>query len=89
MGVSLLVVFLYGSIVWGILPIDWSVSFEGHFYGALSGSFLAYYYRNQGPQRKTYYWENEDFIEEDEKDDSMKIVCEYKPSENHKKENQK
>lgn len=73
-GLSLLVVFLYGSIIWGIFPIDWSVSFEGHFYGALAGVILAFYFKNKGPQRKIYHWEDED--EEDEYD----IVYEYKPS---------
>lgn len=60
MGLSLLVVFLYGSIVWGVLPVDLSISFEGHFYGALSGVILAYVYKNQGPQKREYIWEEEE-----------------------------
>lgn len=60
MGLSLLVVFLYGSIIWGIFPIDWSVSFEGHFYGALAGVFLAFYYKKKGPQREIYHWDEEE-----------------------------
>jgi membrane associated rhomboid family serine protease len=60
MGLSLLVAFLYGSMLWGLLPIDWSISFEGHAYGAISGIILAYYYKNQGPQREIYDWENEE-----------------------------
>ena len=74
MGVSLLVVFLYGSLVWGILPIDWSISFEGHFYGALSGVFLAYFYRKQGPQKEIHHWE------EDEEDE-FSYVYDYKKEE--------
>ena len=70
-GLSLLVVFLYGSIIWGIFPIDWSVSFEGHFYGALAGVFLAFFYKKKGPQRQVYVWE-----EEEEEDFSY--VYEYK-----------
>ena len=31
--VALLVVFLYGSMVWGIFPYDWTISFESHFFG--------------------------------------------------------
>jgi membrane associated rhomboid family serine protease len=65
MGVSLLVVFLYGSIVWGIFPIDWSVSFEGHAYGALVGTVLAFVFKNQGPQRQIYDWENPNYEDVD------------------------
>ena len=42
---SLFVVFLYGSIVWGVLPMDLTVSWEGHLMGALSGSIMAFVYR--------------------------------------------
>lgn len=74
MGLSLLVVFLYGSIVWGILPIDWSVSFEGHFYGALAGVLLAFFYKKKGPQRKEYIWE-------DEEEEEVTYIYEYKEKE--------
>ncbi|MFP5470715.1 MAG: rhomboid family intramembrane serine protease [Bacteroidia bacterium] len=74
MGLSLLVAFLYGSMLWGLFPIDWSISFEGHAYGATSGIILAYYYKKQGPQREVFEWENEeeeynnDEIKQEEKD---------------------
>jgi membrane associated rhomboid family serine protease len=42
---SLLVVFMYGSIVWGVLPLRWEVSWEGHLMGGLAGAFIAYIYR--------------------------------------------
>jgi membrane associated rhomboid family serine protease len=66
MVISMLVVFLYGSMVWGVLPIDPSVSWEGHLFGALSGTMLAWVYRREGPQRQVY-WQNEP-EEEDEPD---------------------
>lgn len=44
--ISLLTVFLYGSIIWGILPLKQGVSWEGHLYGLISGIIIAYYYRN-------------------------------------------
>ena len=69
MGLSLLVAFLYGSIIWGILPIDWQISFEGHFYGALAGLLLAYIYRKKGPQRKAYVWEEEDEEDNEHEDE--------------------
>lgn len=53
MAISLLVVFLYGSMVWGVLPIKASVSFESHALGALMGLLLAYYFRDiQKPNAK-------------------------------------
>ena len=58
--ISLLVTFLYGSMVWGILPIEEGISFEGHLWGAVSGLVLAIYFKKQGPQRKKYDWELED-----------------------------
>jgi len=48
--ISLLVVFWYGSMVWGLLPFDFEVSFEAHISGAVSGVILAVIYRDQGPE---------------------------------------
>ena len=49
MAISLLVVFWYGGMVWGLLPFDYEVSFEAHITGAVSGIILAILYRDQGP----------------------------------------
>lgn len=46
---SMLMVFLYGSFVWGVLPHDPTVSWEGHLMGALVGLMCALYYRKQEP----------------------------------------
>jgi membrane associated rhomboid family serine protease len=48
--ISLLVVFWYGSMVWGLLPFDFEVSFEAHISGAVAGLLLAVLYRDQGPE---------------------------------------
>jgi membrane associated rhomboid family serine protease len=54
---SLLIVFLYGSMVWGIFPgIYKNVSWESHMLGFFSGVILAVVYRNKGPQRPVYEW---------------------------------
>lgn len=60
MAVSLLVIFLYGSLVWGIFPTTQNISWEGHLTGLLSGLTLAFFFRDQGPQRKVYSWELEE-----------------------------
>lgn len=62
--ISFLVAFLYGSLVWGILPWDEGMSWEGHFWGLFIGLVLAVYYRKKGPQRKKYSWELEEEQEE-------------------------
>jgi membrane associated rhomboid family serine protease len=59
MAISLLVIFLYGSLVWGLLPYDYSVSWESHLMGALTGFFLAIYYRDLGPEKDHYSWEDD------------------------------
>lgn len=53
---SLLVAFIYGSLVWGLLPIDYRMSWESHFWGFLAGFILAIYYRKIGKQREKHPW---------------------------------
>ncbi|NDV46428.1 rhomboid family intramembrane serine protease [Paludibacter sp. 221] len=69
--ISLIVVFLYGNIVWHLLP--WQpydpVSWEGHLSGAVSGIILAIIFRKQGPQKPVKIWD-------DEEDDNEAIKAE-------------
>lgn len=60
MGLSLLVVFLYGSLIWGVLPWEEGVSWEAHLFGGIAGWILAYYFKGDGPQRKKFDWEGKD-----------------------------
>ncbi len=68
MAISLLVIFLYGSMIWGVLPIQPHISWESHLMGAIAGAILALYYKNQGPPTKRYSWEFEDDEELDDED---------------------
>lgn len=70
LALSLLVVFFYGSLVWGVLPIEEAISWEAHLGGALSGFALAVVYRKSPPReyRKKYSWELQDEEDEDELD---------------------
>jgi membrane associated rhomboid family serine protease len=64
---SLLVVFLYGEMVWGIFPgIYKNVSWESHMLGFFSGIALAIWYRKEGPQMPVYEWMKEEDKEEGE-----------------------
>ena len=60
---SLLVAFMYGSMWWGVLPVDPTISWEGHLWGGLAGIVLAFIYRKKGPQKKVYKWEEEEHID--------------------------
>lgn len=64
MALSALIVFLYGSLIWGVFPLQPKVSWEGHLSGGAAGLFAAYAYRAKFPTRKKYDWEDE--IDEDE-----------------------
>lgn len=95
--ISFLVVFLYGSLIWGIFPLDQKVSWEGHFWGLFVGLILALYYRKQGPQRKKYQWEDELDVDENDDDEyaapenkaesKLEVVYHFVPKE--KQENSK
>ena len=63
---SVTVVFLYGGMVWGMLPIKPDVSWEGHLWGAISGVVLALYYRKYLIRRDKFDWEEEEEDEEGE-----------------------
>ncbi len=58
LALSLIVAFLYGSMVWGIFPHDPGISWESHLFGAIAGLVLAFYFRNNRPPRKRYSWED-------------------------------
>jgi membrane associated rhomboid family serine protease len=59
---SLLVFFLYGGMLWGVLPTAPGVSFESHLSGAVIGVVLAVLLKDcdPPPPEKRYSWEDED-----------------------------
>ncbi len=63
---SLIVVFLYGSLIWGTVPLDPGMSWEGHLSGFLSGTLLALFIRQNIARPKKYEWEKVDYNEEDD-----------------------
>ena len=66
---SLLVVFLYGGLVWGVLPTDPQVSFEAHLAGGITGLICSIIFRKYDPvQEKDDEEETEDIYYDDTDD---------------------
>lgn len=62
--VSLIVVFLYGSTVWYIFPVEEKISWEGHLSGFLIGFIFAFIFKKNGPQpEKFVFSHNPEFDE--------------------------
>ena len=76
--ISLIMVFLYGSFIWGMIPslaIPQNISWEGHLSGALIGIVLAIFLRKEGPQKEVHHWDDDD----DDDDDSTDSESGEKP----------
>lgn len=58
--ISLFVVFIYGSMIWGILPIKVGVSWEGHLSGLFAGIIAAVLFKQVGPQPAKMRYEIEE-----------------------------
>jgi membrane associated rhomboid family serine protease len=56
---ALVVTFLYGSIIWGIIPQNSGISWEYHLFGSLTGIVSAFTFRNSDPYKR-YEWEDEE-----------------------------
>jgi membrane associated rhomboid family serine protease len=71
MAVSMIVIFAYGGLIWGIFPDffpEKNISWEGHLMGLIAGVILAVYFRRSGPKRKMYSWEFEEVDDDDDHD---------------------
>ena len=74
---SLLVAFMYGTAVWGVLPLREGVSWETHLAAALIGVSMAIAFRHADkPPRIQYSWEGETV---DGLDESQNARGEYGP----------
>lgn len=56
---ALIITFLYGGLIWGVLPLERGVSWESHLFGAIVGVFPAFIFRKVDPPKK-YDWEDEE-----------------------------
>lgn len=81
MAFAFLVIFLYGSVIWGIFPElfpDKNISWESHLLGLIAGSTLAFFFRENGMQRREHVWNDED-VPDDE--DAYWRIPKEKPAE--------
>lgn len=77
LAVSLVVVLYYGGLVWGMLPEELftelsepsHISWQSHLAGAVTGTALAWLYRNVGEKKQKFIWEYPDYYSE--KDDRL------------------
>lgn len=63
---SLLVVFLYGSMIWYVFPIKENMSWEGHLSGLIVGVLFALFFRKSIAKPKKYAWEEDNYNEEND-----------------------
>ncbi|MGB3075504.1 MAG: rhomboid family intramembrane serine protease [Chitinophagales bacterium] len=49
LALSMAVVFVYGSLIWGMLPYIPDVSWEAHLFGFLAGVYFSVHYLRDGP----------------------------------------
>lgn len=74
MAISLIIVFQYGSLVWGIFPLEERVSWEGHLSGLITGFAFSWIFRKKGPQKQRFPWEQ---LSDEDSDDSGLPWAEY------------
>lgn len=63
---SLMVVFLYGGLLWYITPIDPGISWEGHLSGLVTGLTLSLIYKKNIAAAPKYEWEKAEYNEEED-----------------------
>ena len=74
---SLAVVFIYGSMFWGLLPTHENVSWEGHLSGLIAGLIIAFFFKDLGPKKDVYQWEIDEQEEIKQNKDEIKITYNY------------
>jgi membrane associated rhomboid family serine protease len=45
--IAFTVIFIYGSMIWYVFPIDQKISWEGHLSGLISGIVLSFFFKNE------------------------------------------
>jgi len=64
--ISFVVVFLYGGMLWFVVPVDPGISWEGHLSGLLVGLAFAFIYKQKIAKPPKFEWERPEYKEEDD-----------------------
>jgi membrane associated rhomboid family serine protease len=81
---SLIVIFLYGGMIYGLVPTNSGVSYESHIIGAVTGMLIAFYFRKAHTMTiKTYDW-MEDEEESENANSTYEINFKYRYREEKK-----
>ncbi len=64
--ISFIVVFLYGGLLWFVVPIEPGISWEGHLSGLLVGLVFALLYKENIAEPPKFEWEKPDYNQEDD-----------------------
>lgn len=78
LAISLAIIFIYGAMIWGIIPVETHISWESHLMGAIVGFALAMIYKNKGPKPEVYDWENEEENIDELSDDEINELIDEK-----------
>ncbi|WP_343798676.1 rhomboid family intramembrane serine protease [Gaetbulibacter jejuensis] len=63
---SLLIIFLYGSMIWYVFPVEKGISWEGHLAGLITGFVFALIFRKAIAKPEKYVWQQPEYNEEDD-----------------------
>lgn len=72
--VSLVVILQYGSMIWGVFPIEDHVSWESHLTGLATGLGLAWFYRKKGAKGSRLFWQGLDGTDDPSDDESAEML---------------
>ena len=63
---SLLIIFLYGSMIWYVFPVKEGMSWEGHLAGLITGFLFSVIFRKPIAKPEKYVWQQPDYNEDND-----------------------
>ena len=66
MALSFIVVFLYGGLLWFVVPVEPGISWEGHLSGLITGFLFALIYKQKIKKQPKYEWEKTGYNEDND-----------------------